>query len=81
MASSADISRALDRDIAAAHKRFTKTMESRLPGIPLESRERYFAVLSLLIAKLEDPDKHLRQVLSELMVEAATHLMAEMNSP
>lgn len=81
MASPADISRALDKDIALAHKRFAKSMESRLPGMELESKERYFAVLSLLIGKLDDPDKHLRQILSELMVEAATHLMAEMNSP
>jgi hypothetical protein len=80
MASSADISRALDKDIALAHKRFVRGMEHRLPSIPLESKERYFAVMSLLAAKLEIPDKPLREILSELMVEAAGHLMAELNS-
>jgi hypothetical protein len=55
-------------------------MEHRLPSIPLESKERYFAVMSLLAAKLEIPDKPLREILSELMVEAAGHLMAELNS-
>ena len=80
MASSADIIRALDKDIALVHKRFVKAMELRLPGIPQESKERYFAVLSALAGKLETPDKPLREILTELMVEAGTHLMAELNS-
>lgn len=79
MGSPNDINRALDKDIALAHKRFVKAMESRLPSIALESKERYFAVLSLLTAKLEDPDKNLRDILNELMVEAAGHLMAELS--
>ncbi len=80
MASSADISRALDKDIALVHKRFVKAMEQRLPTIPQESKERYFAVLSALASKLETPDKPLREILTELMVEAGAHLMAELNS-
>jgi hypothetical protein len=80
MGSPSDINRALDKDIALAHKRFVKAMEARLPSITLESKERYFAVLSLLTAKLEDPGKNLRDILNELMVEAAGHLMAELSS-
>lgn len=80
MASSLDISRALDKDIALVHKRFVRAMEQRLPAIPQESKERYFAVLSALATKLETPEKPLREVLTELMVEAGGHLMAELNS-
>lgn len=80
MPSSTDIGRALDKDIALVHKRFVKAMEQRLPDIPLASKERYFAVLSALATKLETPDKPLREILSELMVEAGAHLMAELNS-
>lgn len=80
MPSSTDIERALDKDIALVHKRFVKAMEQRLPTIPLESKERYFAVLSALATKLETPEKPLREILTELMVEAGAHLMAELNS-
>ena len=80
MALSPDINRALDKDISQAHRRFTRAMEGRLPSLALESKERYFAVLSLLTVKLEESDKTLRQILSEVMVEAAGHLMAELNS-
>ena len=80
MPSSTDIERALDKDIALVHKRFVKAMEQRLPTIPLESKERYFAVLSALATKLEVPEKPLREILTELMVEAGAHLMAELNS-
>jgi hypothetical protein len=80
MASSPDISRALDKDIALVHKRFVRAMEQRLPTIPQDSKERYFAVLSALAGKLEAPEKPLREILTELMVEAGAHLMAELNS-
>jgi hypothetical protein len=80
MASSTDITRALDKDIALVHKRFVRAMEQRLPALPHESKERYFAVLSALATKLESPEKPLREILTELMVEASGHLMAELNS-
>ena len=50
-------------DILSAHERLTRTIEARLPALPLEERERYFAVLSPLVAKLEEIEKPLRQVL------------------
>ena len=40
----------------------TRTIEARLPAMPLEERERYFAVLSPLVARLEEIEKPLRQV-------------------
>ena len=79
MSSAEMLSRALDGDIAMAHERFVRAMEGRLPTLALESKERYFAVLSALVWKLEMADKSLREVLTEMMAEAAGHLMAEMS--
>jgi hypothetical protein len=75
-----DQSRALDGDIAMAHERLIAAMENRVPHLPMETKERYFAVLSILVAKLEVPEKNLGEVLREMMVEAATHLIDEMGS-
>ena len=51
------VSRALDGDIAMAHERFVRAMEARLPTLELASKERYFAVLTSLVGKLEMPEK------------------------
>ena len=79
--SSADLlSRALDGDIAMVHERFVQAMEARLPGLELPTKERYFAVLSLLVGKLEDPAKNMRDILVEMMGEAGRHIMEEMSA-
>jgi hypothetical protein len=79
---SADLlSHALDGDIAMVHERFVRAMEARLPSLELASKERYFAVLTTLVVKLETPEKTMREVLSEMMVEAGRHLMEELSSP
>jgi hypothetical protein len=78
--SSADLlSQALDKDIAFAHQRFVTAMEGRLPSLEMTSKERYFAVLTLLVGKLEADDKSLREVMVEMMAEASRHLMEEMS--
>lgn len=74
------IAKDLDKQIAATHRRFQQAMEMRLKEIRLESKERYFAVLCALVAKLEDPDKPLRQVLQEVLMEAAPYVAQEMMS-
>jgi len=80
--SSADVvSRALDSDIAMAHERFVRAMEARLPTLELVSKERYFAVLTILVGKLEMQEKSMREVLSEMMAEAGRHLMEELSAP
>ena len=79
--SSADlVSRALDSDIAMTHERFVRAMEARLPTLELASKERYFAVLTNLVAKLEMPEKSMRDVLAEMMAEAGRHLMEELSA-
>jgi hypothetical protein len=72
-----NLSKALEGDISMAHERLIAAMERRVPNLPIETKERYFAVLSILVAKLEMPEKSLRDVLSEMMVEAAGHILDE----
>jgi len=74
------LSRALDGDIAMVHERFVVAMEARLPTLELASKERYFAVLTALVAKLEAQEKTMREVLSEMMAEAGRHLMEELST-
>lgn len=74
------LSQALDKDIAFAHQRFVDAMEARLPDLEMTSKERYFAVLTLLVGKLEAQEKSLREVLVEMMAEASRHLMEEMSA-
>jgi RNA processing factor Prp31 len=74
------LGRALDRDIEIAHERFVEAVGARLPELPLETKERYFAVLSLLVSKLEAHDKTLGDVIQEMIAEAAGHLFQELGS-
>ncbi len=74
------ISKGLDMDIAATHERFVEVMRERVPSMPLDSKERYFALLSNLVGKLEDPEKHMRDILQEMMVEAGSIILQELNA-
>lgn len=80
MSSSDLLSQALDKDIAFAHQRFVAAMEARLPTLEMPSKERYFAILTLLVGKLEAQEKSMREVLVEMMAEASRHLMEEMSA-
>jgi hypothetical protein len=77
--SSEAISEVLDGDIRAAHERFRMAMEGRLSAMRLESKERYFVVLSALVGKLETPGKALSEILQEMMAEAASLIFEEMS--
>ena len=79
MASRDLLSKGLDNDISAVHRRFLQAMEQRLPGMPLETKERYFVVLSTLVSKLETQEKNLREILHEMMAEAAGIIMQEIS--
>ena len=74
------ISKGLDMDISATHERFVEAMERRLPGMPVDSKERYFAILSSLVGKLETPEKEMRAILEEMMVEAGALILQEINA-
>jgi hypothetical protein len=67
-----------DRQISATHRRFVKAMDGRLGAMSPETKERYFAVLSKLVAKLEESEKGLRDVMQEMMAEAAGLILQEM---
>jgi hypothetical protein len=70
----------LDKQIIATQKRFQKAMRTRLLRMNRATKERYFAVLSLLVAKLEDPSKPLREVLQEVVIDSAPHIAQELSS-
>jgi hypothetical protein len=70
----------LDRQIAMTHGRFAEAMERRLPAMRLETKERYFAALSILVTHLADPEKPLKDVLQETMAEAAAMIFQELGS-
>jgi hypothetical protein len=74
------LSQGLDSDISLVHRRFLAAMESRLPAMSVDSKERYFAVLSALVGKLETQEKNLREILREMMAEAATIILQEINA-
>ena len=69
-----------DRQIVATHRRFVKAMDERLGAMSFATKERYFAVLSALAGKLEAPEKPLRDILQEMMTEAASVIFHEMQS-
>jgi hypothetical protein len=68
----------LDRQITTTHDRFVAAMTARLPSMGLETKERYFGLLSTLVAKLEIEDKSLREVLQETMTDAANVILLEL---
>ena len=73
------VRKGLEADIQMTQERFCAAMEVRLGSIEGDSLERYFAVLSKLVLKLEDPDKTLGQVMNEMMAESAGVIMQEMS--
>jgi hypothetical protein len=73
------ISQDLDKQIIATQQRFQKAMKARLANMPLATKERYFAVLSLLVARLEDPTKPLREVLQDVVIESAPYIAQELS--
>lgn len=80
MVTADEIERDLEKQIIATHKRFQKAMQSRLPLMSGPSKERYFAVLSMLVTKLEDTDKPLRNVLQDVLIESAPYIAEELKS-
>ena len=68
----------LDRQIVATHRRFVKAMDGRLGTMSAETKERYFAVLSTLVQKLETNGKPLRDIMQEMMADALGLILQEM---
>ena len=74
-----ELERDLESQIRMTHERFSLAMAARLPAMTLEQKERYFAVLSSLVTRLEDAEKPLKTILQEMMAEAAPYLFQEIN--
>jgi hypothetical protein len=71
------ISEDLDGQIAMTHEQLVRAVAARLPTMPLETKERYFVILSTLVTKLANPEKPLRDILGEMMSEAASFIFRE----
>ena len=80
MSADTALTAALDSDIKMTHQRFMQAMENRLGDMAVDTKERYFGVLSSLVEKLESVDKPMREVMQEMMSEAATLILQEMQS-
>ena len=78
MANKSLIEQDLEKQILATQQRFQAAMKTRLTSMSLDSKERYFAVLSLLVTKLEILDKPLRDVLQEVLIESAPYIAQEL---
>ena len=70
----------LDRQIAISHRRFVKAMEERTTTMSLDTKEAYFAIVTKLVAKLENPEKPLREIMQEMMTEAMTEVLQMIQS-
>jgi hypothetical protein len=55
-------------------------MATRVPAMDPDRKERYAAVLSMLVTKLEDPALGLREILQEMMTDAMSYVLQEMQS-
>ena len=80
MATTDLVEKDLEKQIIATQKRFQKAMQARLAYMNLPSKERYFAVLSLLVTKLEDVEKPLRDVLQDVLIESAPYIADELKT-
>jgi hypothetical protein len=68
----------LDRQIRETHDRFVLAMNARLGAMGADTKERYFALLAKLTASLEETGKSLRDVMQELMPDAMSIVLQEM---
>lgn len=80
MATADLVEKDLEKQIVATQKRFQKVMQARLAYMSVSSKERYFAVLSLLVTKLEDLEKPLRDVLQDVLIESAPYIADELKT-
>ena len=52
-----------------------KAMEERMAGAPTDTKEAYFVILTKLVAKLETPEKPLKEIMQEMMAEAMSEVL------
>jgi len=52
-------------------------MDGRVAAMSVDTKERYFAVLSTLVGKLEEAEKSLRDVAQEMIAEAASTILLD----
>jgi len=78
MSDSDDFKIHLLEQLGETHERFAELMEARLEHAEASEVERYFGLLSNLVAKLEDERKSLKDVAREMVAESAAMIMADL---
>lgn len=78
MVSDKDTHAYLRSQILQSHVRLGELMDERLATAEAEDLEKYFAVLSRLVGKLEDTDKTLKVIAREMVGETAAMIMSEL---
>jgi hypothetical protein len=79
MSDSVELKKLLLTQLAPTHERFAALMQERMEHAELADLERYFALLSTLVTKLEDGHKPLRDVMREMASEYAAAILLELN--
>jgi hypothetical protein len=79
MSDDAELKKLLLKQMPDVHARFSALMLERMKGASGEEVERYFAMMTKMVAKLEDEDKTLRDVLREMAAEYAAVVLMELN--
>jgi len=79
MSDSAELKKILISQLGPTHERFAVLMEARMESAEIEDLERYFGILSTLVAKLENETKPLRDVMREMAAEYAAAVLLELN--
>lgn len=78
MSDSEELQQHICQQLADTHARFSELMESRMADADVDEVERYFALMSKLVSKLEDADLTLRDIMAEMVAEALPVVMAEL---
>ena len=79
MSNDAELKKLLLKQMPEVHARFCALMQERMNGAGAEDVERYFAMMSKMVAKLEDDGKTMRDALREMAAEYAAIVLMELN--
>lgn len=79
MSDSVELKEHICQQLIDTHARFSQLMEARMAAAEVDEVERYFALLSNLVSKLEDEGLTLRDIMAEMVAEALPLVMAELS--
>ena len=74
-----ELKKHLLEQLPATHARYAELMEERLAAAGVDEIERYFGLISAFVAKLEDEERSLRDVIREMAAEYAVLILSELS--